>query len=553
MQLITAVVLLTSVSHVPQSAWETSMKLFKDRVEFGLAGAASVSGVAVSSRLRHSSNKTLNRDQRERELTASAARVFGWEPLSVLLEGWRRGDRAVGHSHHVDGLELNARLTYRSGPLTFSPEGWWVREKTTVSKGPGRSDTNHGGGGTMEVSWVAGPGGHGDWVGKVEAETREETSRRACAGEYGIQGTLAGWMGRLRASAEAESRRYPLAGGENERRVVRQGTGRVEGERELSEGCRLAAAVTLSGSKGSYDVRPEGGYEKSVATWWVRVRRGSEETLLGELTLEQTMGRDRYQRPLNDRRNESRRAGFRTGFRAGGLRIDATGALNLNQQFFEHPLNPDDRDQATGTFKLTTATRLWSGLEAIAILGYRDTRLVYPEADRSASSTRRRLYELRPGITWNGVAGMRVEGSVAFRADYNLFRFRDQSSTLSRGTTARAAVYAPVGDVSLLTLTVRASDDDEGGYRDGRYSIGSEAREVEVTSALSQWRPAGVAAEPRWAFRRRWSRGWGLGDFTERRAGIKLAGGPTLLDAEHVWRDPGDDYWSVSAGLEKAW
>jgi hypothetical protein len=530
-----------------EPAWSTDLKVFKDRTELGLGLTAQVSGLSLSSRLQHKSNTTLNREQRERKLTARGTGPWGWVPVSIALEGWRRGDSGTGHRHRVSGLELRADGRLSRGILNVHPRGWWLRERTTIVRGPGRSDTNHGGGGSLRVDLST---ERGTLAASVEQEAREETSRRTYSLEYDARGTARGWKGNLHASSDAEIRGYPLGGGEQERRDVRGARGRLEGERDLPGNARLSVSVSLSGQEASYEVRPEGGYDKVEAGWWASLASDSDAETYGEVTLEQGVGRDRYRRSLNDRRLDSGRLVLRCGYRGALVRVEGSGELSLDQQFFTNPLNPDDRDQAVRTFRVKTVVQPPSELEVSIILGYRDTRLVYPDAQRSASTSRRRLYEVQPGVAWSSASGVHLEGTVGLRADYNLFGFRQDASTLARGTTAAVKAEVPLGSVPRMLLALRGSREDEGTYRDGRYGAGARSREVEATATILQWRPRGVLAEPGWGYRRRSSEGWGLGTFREGRAGVTIAGFSLKLRAEHVWRSPGEDYWEASAGME---
>lgn len=541
------VALLAATSDADATAWNTDLKVFKDRTEIGLGIAAEVAGLSLSSRLQHKSNVTLSREQRERKLAARGTGLLGWEPLSLALEGWRRGDSAPGHRHSVSGLELKAEARVTGGMLTLQPAGWWLRERTTVERGPGRSDTNHGGGGSLRMGLAL---GRSDASARIEQEAREETDRRTYALEYGARGTALGWSGKLHASAEAELREYPLGGGERERRDLRWATGRLEGEGDLPGDARLAVSLSFAGQDASYHVRPEGGYDRTEAGWWARIAKGDEGGIFGEVTLEQSVGHDRYWRSLNNRRLDSGRLAVRCSYRRDVIHLEGSGELSLDQQFFTNPLNPDDRDQAVRTFRVRTTVRPLPGLDGSIVLGYRDTRLVYPEPDRSASSTRRRLYEVEPGIAWSTGPGLRVEGSVALRADYNLYRFREDASTLARGTTAGAKAEIPLGSILGMLLTVRSSRQDEGTYYDGRYDSSAESHEVEATATVLHWRPRGILAEPMCSYRKRSSDGWGLDTFREGRVGLGINGLPLRLRVEHVWRSPGEDYWEASAGLE---
>jgi hypothetical protein len=539
--------LLLLAGETSGTSWETDIKVFKDRTELGLAVGTRVGGLSVASRLGHKSNATLNRDQRERKLTARGTGLLGWDPMSVVVEGWRSGDRAPGHRHRVSGLELKAEAGITAGVLSLQPGVWWLREKTTVERGPGRSDTNHGGGGSLRMGVAL---GQGDVTAQVEQEAREETSRQSYALEYGARGTAVGWTGRLHASAEAETRGYPLAGGEQEHRDLRWVTGKLEGERTVGHGARLAASLSFSGQEASYEARPEGGYDKLEASWWARVVSGVEGETFGELTVEQGVGQDRYRRSLSNRRLDSGRLAVRCGHRGGMVQVEGSAEMSLDQQFYTSALNPDDHDQAVRAFRLKALVEPAAGVDGSIILGYRNTRLVYPDAARSAASTRRRLYEIQPGMAWSSVSGFRVEGSLALRADYNLFRFRGDASTLARGTTAVAKVEVPFGSMLAMLVTVRSSRQDEGTYYHSSYGRRAESREVEATAAILRWRPHGILAEPAWGFRRRTSDGWGLDAFTEGRAGIAVNRTPVRLRAEHVWRSPGEDYWEASAGVE---
>ncbi len=541
------VIAVLAAASEPAVSWRGESSVFKDRSKLALDVGTTVSTVVLDGRFVDSRNETLERDERQRELTASLTRRIGLAHMSLTLVGSRLGDSAPGHSHRIDRLKLSGSLLrLRHGDFGVVPRWWWVREKTTVQRGPGDSDTNHGGGGSVGVEW---PGVAGDLSGRIEAEAREETGRRLWFAGYAAQETLGVWRGALRAHAQVETDRYPLGGGGDERRETRQAACTLDSGRDLGSGWRVDAHAVLSGHDATYQVRPEGGYRKSTATWRVVLGRGTEREAYGALALEQTAERESYERPLNDRRHESRNADFEFGMRRGDFLLQGSGRLSLNQQFFTHPSNPDDRDQATQTFKLDVTSPLPSGFVGNLGMRYRDTRLVYPEAERAASSTRRRLYELEPGISWSGPKQILLRSSLALRADYNLFRFRDEYSTLARGTVAKVSMETPLKGSSSLTVDIRGSREDEGGYRQGSYGRGGETEEVEVAARMSGWRVGGVETESTLGVRRRWSDGWGLRSFKEGSAGVRLSRSPAALELGYVWRNPGADYLRASAGV----